>query len=235
MGRITLDNGKSQQGRCMERGGKSSQISPSLRANGLILLSLDMVSWRMRMARYMREIGTKISAMDLGSWQNQMEQCMKGNGPMISRVERAKKSNRTDLRMRVSTTKAWSTARVSSVGTTSQFMKDNSRMEISRDKENIFGQTNHNTKATGLIIKWKDSACSLGLMAELTRVSTIMIKSMAMESTNGKMEESTMACGPTGSKMEWANTPTLKAKLNLEGGQMAKCKIGSQKANSNRI
>ena len=56
-----------------------------------------------------------------------------------------------------------------------------------------------------------------------------------MESTNGKMEESTMACGPTGSKMEWASTPTLKAKLNLEGGQKAKCKIGSQKANSKRI
>lgn len=43
--------------------------------------------------------------------------------------------------------------KASFVGRIPLFMKDNSRMEISRDRESMFGQTSQHTKATGLIIR----------------------------------------------------------------------------------
>lgn len=62
-----------------------------------------------------------------------------------------------------------------------------------------------NTEESGSTTTWKDLDFTLGTMEEHSKGSIKMTKSMAMESTDGTMVESTKATGSLASNMVLAN------------------------------
>ena len=82
-----------------------------------------------------------------------MAPCMKASGNMINRADTARKGNPMDLLTRASTFRGLSMGGASFVGPTILFMKDNSKMEILKEKANTLGQINLLTRVTGSTTK----------------------------------------------------------------------------------
>ena len=82
-----------------------------------------------------------------------MAPCMKASGNMISRAGTARRGSQMDPLTRASTFRGSSMGGASFVGPIILFMKDNSKMEILKEKENTLGQINLLTRVTGSITK----------------------------------------------------------------------------------
>ena len=98
---------------------------------------------------------------------------------------------------------------------------------IFMDKVSIVGQTEGFTMGSGLTIRWRDKAPSLGVMAEGIKAITRMIRSMVMVPLNGLMVESTSVSGAKVNNTGKEST-SKRAKRDKASGRWARESSGSK-------
>ena len=174
---------------------KSGQTGPNMMVTGSMERHMARVHLLMSMGIVTSETGCMTKLMDSESTLIRMEPLMKANGRMIFRTVKVSRSGVMDQSMKDFTKKERNMEWEHTNGMTAQNTQANGMITKFLESEFINGLMEDSTRENGLTTIWKVLDSIHGMMEGHLKVSTKTTKSMDMESTDGRMVESTLETG----------------------------------------